>query len=705
MENDIAEVFNRPSDVSEKPVFKKPVVIGKRPGINKSLDKRSGLSNKDNEDLTVKSKSEQLDHSKLEGSVAQEKPPEIPESSPVADTVGKVKDVSPLVKKNIDIGYTEPAWSGLCEEQFNVEVLKNGTIVQTEDLTKRPFFVIGRLPNCMIVLEHPSISRYHAVLQYRLKVDEQQDQGWYLFDLGSTHGTFLNKKQIPPKVYCRVRSGHVFKFGVSTRMFVLQGPEEDQETESELTVTEIKELRKKQEAMMNNLDGDDADGQQQRIKTNLGSDIPSKSSGIDWGMGEDAEEENPTAENPFAVVDDGYMNEDLYLDDPKKTLRGWFEREGYELEYKVEEKNYAHFVCRVDLPIDSANGAPIIAEASVKGGKKKEAVVQCALEACRILDRHGLLRQSNHESKVNRRKRHYDEDYYSSDEDTFLDRTGAAERKRQLKLKGKLSDSVETFDTLMKKYEDIEMEILEIQKDLANASPAKSKTSTNADIDDLDSYMNSLQAETLGPKKSAASLRVKLQQMEKERSKLQSLINIARPALIPTFKSPSNLNSSKLKENKKNGSSSTKELKLAPSLPSSSVIPEMDEEKALKADVANTQVPCASAQVSASIFEVIAKEAVTESNSKKTLGGPLLPPDCSIRLKNEESGKPKSNKILDEINVTLENEEVAEREKSGLVIRKKRKKMPKTSELGMNSSFVKYLRVNDMDQLELEKNS
>lgn len=51
------------------------------------------------------------------------------------------------------------------------------------------------------------------------------------------------------------------------------------------------------------------------------------------------------------------------------------------------------------LPIDGPSGEPLYAEAAV-AGRKKEAVLECAQEACRMLDAAGLLRQSSHGKNI-----------------------------------------------------------------------------------------------------------------------------------------------------------------------------------------------------------------------------------------------------------------------------------------------------------------
>lgn len=70
--------------------------------------------------------------------------------------------------------------------------MKDGQILETIDLADKPFYVLGRQPDIVdIPCENPTISRRHAVLQHK-------DTGeLYVYDLGSTHGTFLNKKLLP----------------------------------------------------------------------------------------------------------------------------------------------------------------------------------------------------------------------------------------------------------------------------------------------------------------------------------------------------------------------------------------------------------------------------------------------------------------------------------------------------------------------------
>lgn len=134
---------------------------------------------------------------------------------------------APPAGKFPPIPYTEPPWGGKAPDTpYALEILKNGAIVDTVPLTQRSYFVVGRLPVCDVTLEHPSISRYHAVIQYRRQAGDGhsvgEETGFYIHDLGSTHGTVVNKNKIPPKTYIRLRVGHVVKFGGSTRLFVLQ---------------------------------------------------------------------------------------------------------------------------------------------------------------------------------------------------------------------------------------------------------------------------------------------------------------------------------------------------------------------------------------------------------------------------------------------------------------------------------------------------
>ncbi|KAF8748885.1 hypothetical protein HU200_012812 [Digitaria exilis] len=72
-----------------------------------------------------------------------------------------------------------------------------------------------------IPTDHPSCSKQHAVLQYRL-VEKEQPDGMmakkvrpYLMDLDSTNGTFINDNRIEPRRYYELFEKDTIKFGNS----------------------------------------------------------------------------------------------------------------------------------------------------------------------------------------------------------------------------------------------------------------------------------------------------------------------------------------------------------------------------------------------------------------------------------------------------------------------------------------------------------
>lgn len=122
--------------------------------------------------------------------------------------------------------YEPPAWAGDPAEGVDLSmlVLKGGAVAGRVHLAPPPagrhHVTFGRAPDCDIVLDHPSSSRLHAVLQFR-----GSDGRALLYDPGSTHGTFVNKARLPPREYQLLSVGDQVRFGESSRLHVLEGPE------------------------------------------------------------------------------------------------------------------------------------------------------------------------------------------------------------------------------------------------------------------------------------------------------------------------------------------------------------------------------------------------------------------------------------------------------------------------------------------------
>ncbi|XP_071712610.1 uncharacterized protein [Rutidosis leptorrhynchoides] len=76
--------------------------------------------------------------------------------------------------------------------------------------------LVGRHPNCYIVLEHPSISRYHLRIH-----SNPSKHSVSVFDLSSVHGTWVSGKRIEPGVLVDLKEGDEVKLGGSSRVYEL----------------------------------------------------------------------------------------------------------------------------------------------------------------------------------------------------------------------------------------------------------------------------------------------------------------------------------------------------------------------------------------------------------------------------------------------------------------------------------------------------
>ena len=85
---------------------------------------------------------------------------------------------------------------------------------------------VGRSPRCDVVLNYPTISRYHAVIALRR-------EGWILFDTGSQIGTKINGEPIGLRASLQhgapLEHGQILAFGSMEFLFCDPAAEREQE--------------------------------------------------------------------------------------------------------------------------------------------------------------------------------------------------------------------------------------------------------------------------------------------------------------------------------------------------------------------------------------------------------------------------------------------------------------------------------------------
>ena len=199
-------------------------------------------------------------------------------------------------------------------------------------------------------MDHPSVSRFHACLLWNPK--DGPDGSFFLVDLNSFHGTFLNKDRIEPSEPYKLSGNDVVKIGGSSRLFFLTRSRKSEENFAE----EIE------------------DEPENRAKPKVDEE-----EGCTWGMRDDFYQEDDMAPSEYtplgtilSLLQTGVgpaptKNEHAYIGNPQKTMQQWFDSEGYDFEYKVDFVN-GKFKCTLNIPIDDQD-VPLESEMALKVSK------------------------------------------------------------------------------------------------------------------------------------------------------------------------------------------------------------------------------------------------------------------------------------------------------------------------------------------------
>ncbi|KAF5191346.1 Kanadaptin [Thalictrum thalictroides] len=344
-------------------------------------------------------------------------------------------------------------------------------------------------------------SRNHSELKHVMQFKQSGEA--YIYDLGSTHGTSVNKKEVKKKVYTELHVGDVIRFGQSSRLYVFQGPTELMPPEGDLRKIRSVKIREEMH---------DREASILRAKQEA-----SIASGISWGMAEDAiEEAEDDAEEVTWQTYKGQLT-----DRQQKTREKVIKR----IEKIANMKKEIDAIRVKDIP---QGGLTQGQQTQIARNEQRIAQI---LEELESLEE--TLNESIQESlgarggKVRSKKKGAvmeDEDEAPSDDDEFYDRT-----KKPATQKVGEHQSIETADSLLDKKDAIMKEIenkrlLIVEKN--KTVPVIESGTENGDP--LDAYMTGLSSQIVLD--STMQLQNDLSSLQSELDRILYLLRIADPS-------------------------------------------------------------------------------------------------------------------------------------------------------------------------------
>lgn len=177
----------------------------------------------------------------------QEVAPKPKESKGLIESKPKQEEeVKPIVKEKVNfatsgklaedtnmfngviVNYSEPPEAKKPSKKWRLYPFKGDDPLPHIEIHTQSAFLLGRDRRVVdIPIDHPSCSKQHAAIQFRVVTFEKEDATVgkrirpYLMDLDSANGSYINSKRIDPRRYYELLEKDVIKFGFSSREYVV----------------------------------------------------------------------------------------------------------------------------------------------------------------------------------------------------------------------------------------------------------------------------------------------------------------------------------------------------------------------------------------------------------------------------------------------------------------------------------------------------